>query len=154
MSKKHTKTISTEELHREIDLIQSCINRMAKNSFSCKGWNLTLIAGAFALTPEKINNWYICIVIFCIDLCFWWLDSFFLLQEQKYRDKYEWVIKKRLEGNIEFLYDLNPNNKNMNLEDKKRSQFKAICSPTLLPMYGGIAILLFILITIKLNGGV
>ena len=64
----------------------------------CKSWNLTLIAGVFALTPEKINNWYICIVIFCIDLCFWWLDSFFILQEQKYRDKYEWVIQKRLEG--------------------------------------------------------
>ena len=28
------KNISTEELHKEIDLIQSCINRMSKNSFS------------------------------------------------------------------------------------------------------------------------
>ena len=63
-------------------------------------------------------------------------------------------LYKRLEGNIEFLYDLDPNNKNMNLEGKKRNQFKAICSPTLLPMYGGIAILLVIFIIIKLNGGV
>lgn len=45
------KNISTKELHKEIDLIQSCINRMSKNSFSCKSWNLTLIAGVFALTP-------------------------------------------------------------------------------------------------------
>lgn len=28
------KNISTKELHKEIDLIQSCINRMSKNSFS------------------------------------------------------------------------------------------------------------------------
>ena len=153
MGKKQKKTISTEELYKEIDLIQSCINRMAKNSFSCKGWNLTLIAGSFALVPENINKWYICIVIFCIDLCFWFLDSCFLLQEQKYRDKYEWVIQERLEGNMDFLYNLNPNKKSMNPEDKKRSQLKAAFSSTLLPMYGGIAILLLVLILIKIHIG-
>lgn len=144
------KKLATNELHKEIDLIQSCINRMAKNSFSCKGWNLTLIAGIFTLVPEGINTRYIRVIIFCINLCFWWLDSFFLLQEQKYRDKYEWVIQKRLEGNTDFLYDLNPNNKNMNLENKKRSQFKTFCSQTIFPMYGGITTLFFILL--KLSG--
>jgi len=143
-----------EILYKEIDLIQSCINRMAKNSFSCKGWNLTLIAGAFALVPENISKWYICIVILCIDLCFWLIDSFFLLQEQLYRDKYEWIINKRLQGNKDYLYDLNPYNKNMNLDNKKRNQFKAAFSLTLLPMYGGIALLIIIFIIIKLNGGV
>lgn len=149
-----TEQSTNEILYKEIDLIQSCINRMAKNSFSCKGWNLTLVAGTFALVPENINKWYICIVILCIDLCFWLLDSFFLLQEQRYRDKYEWVIKKRLEGNNDYLYDLNPCNKNMNLEDKKRNQFKAAFSPTLLPMYGGIALLIIVFMAIKLNGGI
>lgn len=37
-----------EILYKEIDLIQSCITRMANNSFSCKSRNLTLIAGTFA----------------------------------------------------------------------------------------------------------
>ena len=41
----------------------------------------------------------------------------------------------------------------MNLEDKKRNQIKAAFSPTLLPMYGGIALLIVIFIIIKLNGG-
>lgn len=125
---------------------------MSKNSFSCKGWNLTLIAGVFALIADNINKWYICLVILCIDLCFWWMDSFFLLQEQKYRDKYEWVIKKRLEGNIEFLYDLNPYNKNMNLGDKRRNQFKTAFSKTLFPMYGGIAVLIIVFILLKSKG--
>lgn len=146
--------ISTEEIHKEIDLIQSCISRMSKNSFSCKSWNLTLVAGAFALVPENINKWYICIVILCIDLCFWLIDSFFLLQEQLYRDKYEWVIKKRAKGNKDYLYDLDPYNKKTNLKDKKRNLFKAAISPTLLPMYGGIALLIIIFIIIKLNGGI
>lgn len=152
MSRKNKKQISVEEIHKEIDLIQSCINRMSQNSFSCKGWNLTLIAGIFALVPENINKWYICIVILCINLCFWWLDSFYVLQEQKYRDKYEWIINKRVEGNNEFLYDLNPYNINMNLENKQRSQFKVAFSKTLIPMYGGIS-LLIVFAVIILNGG-
>ena len=152
---KTKKQISVEEIHKEIDLIQSCINRMSQNSFSCKGWNLTLIAGVFALVPENINKWYICIIILCIDLCFWWLDSFFVLQEKKYRDKYQWVIVKRIEKNTDYLYDLNPNNKNMNLcPEKEQRQWQVAISKTLFPMYGGIAILIIVYIIIKLNGGI
>lgn len=55
--------MNSDIIYKEIDLIQSCINRMAKNSFSCKSWNLTLVAGVFALVAEKINTWYICIII-------------------------------------------------------------------------------------------
>lgn len=136
--------MSNEELYKEIDLIQSCIDRMAKNSFSCKSWNLTLVAGAFALVPENINKWYIYVVILCVDICFWWMDSYYVLQEQKYRDKYEWVIKKRIEGNKDFLYDLDPSNNAMNLGNKERNQFKAVISKTVAPLYGGIAILIVI----------
>ncbi len=141
-----------EILYKEIDLIQSCINRMSKNSFSCKGWNLTLIAGIFALIAENINRWHICAVILCIDLCFWWMDSFFLMQEQKYRDKYEWVIQKRIEGNKDYLYDLNPYNNNMNVNNKKRSQLKTAFSKTLFPMYGGIAMLIVVFIFLNETG--
>lgn len=136
-------------LHKEIDLIQACINRMAQNSLSCKSWCLTLIAGAFALVPENINKWYICVVMLCVDLCFWVLDSFYLLQERLYRDKYEWVIKKRLEGNRDFLYDLNPNNENMYLEDKKRNLMKVMISKSILPIYGGIAVLIVGFIVVR-----
>lgn len=136
-------------LYKEIDLIQACINRMAQNSLSCKSWCLTLIAGAFALVPENINKWYICVVMLCVDLCFWVLDSFYLLQERLYRDKYEWVIQKRLEGNRDFLYDLDPNNENMNLEDKKRNLMKVMISKSILPSYGGIAVLIVGFIVVR-----
>lgn len=134
-----------EIIHKEIDLIQNCIERMAKNSFSCKGWNLTLIAGVFALVPENINKMYLCIVILCIDLCFWWLDSFYLLQESRYRDKYAWVIEKRSLGNTSYLYDLDPNNANTRLNTaKNNTHLKTAFSKTILPMYGGIAFLIII----------
>ena len=146
--------MENENLHKEIDLIQECINCIAKNSFSCKGWNLTLIAGVFTLVSEDVNRWYLGIVVLCVDLCFWWLDSFYLLQEQKYRDKYEWVIKERLKGNKEFLYDLNPNNNDMNFNlSKKRSWIKAAVSRTICPMYGGIVVLTIVFMIVKLVGG-
>ena len=31
------------DIIKELDTIQSCISRMAKNSFSMKGWHITLI---------------------------------------------------------------------------------------------------------------
>lgn len=39
-------------LEKEIDLLQSCINRMAHNSFMVKGWMISLIAVIIALLPE------------------------------------------------------------------------------------------------------
>lgn len=43
-----------EEIHKEIDLIQSCITRMAQNSFMVKGWFVSLYAVVLALLPEKL----------------------------------------------------------------------------------------------------
>lgn len=70
--KKHNKKEKqyTEILHKEIDLIQSCIERMSRNSFSCKGWNLTLQAGIFALFPDDVNKCHLCIIALGIDLFF------------------------------------------------------------------------------------
>ena len=45
------KEISIEEIHKEIDLIQSCITRMAQNSFMIKGWFVSIYAVILALLP-------------------------------------------------------------------------------------------------------
>lgn len=36
-------------LHKEIDLIQECIKRMASNSFMLKGWTITIFAIVLAI---------------------------------------------------------------------------------------------------------
>ena len=41
-------------LHKEIDLIQDCIKRMANNSFLIKGWTVSLIAVVLALAKDKL----------------------------------------------------------------------------------------------------
>ncbi|MEA2096289.1 MAG: hypothetical protein U9P73_06320 [Candidatus Cloacimonadota bacterium] len=45
--------MSNENLHKEIDLIQDCIRRMAQNSFIVKGWILSLITIVITLGLTK-----------------------------------------------------------------------------------------------------
>lgn len=69
------KKIQMEEIHKEIDLIQSCITRMAQNSFMVKGWFVSLYAVVLALLPEKINLFLLCTVLIMVNLMFWYLDA-------------------------------------------------------------------------------
>lgn len=133
-----SELLSIEEIHKEIDLIQSCIKRMTQNSFLIKGWSVTFISGLIALLSEKVNSLVIVgVVIFAI-CSFWYLDSFFLKTEHLYRLKYEWVIQIRKHGDRCFLYDLNPNNKEMWLNPKtnETSLIKSMFSKTLITFYG------------------
>lgn len=101
-----------EIMLKEIDLIQSCINRMSQNAFVIKGWAISLngiIVALFADKGHPIITQVICIVSI---LCFWYLDAFFLRNEKLYRWKYEWVISKR-QTSDECIYDLNPHNDKM-----------------------------------------
>lgn len=44
-----------KSLEKEIDLIQKCIERMAKNSFIVKGWAISLASVILALLPKNID---------------------------------------------------------------------------------------------------
>lgn len=97
-----------QELHKEIDLIQGCIDRMAKNSFMIKGWALTIFAGVIAIGKTEIFNdtlLLICALLIPF-LAFWILDAVFLHTERKYRKMYAWVLQERKKGNTEYQYDL------------------------------------------------
>lgn len=127
-------------LQKEIDLIQSCINRMAQNSFAIKGWLITLVAVILALLPETVDVRILCGVVLAATLSFWYLDSYYLKMERLYRWKYEWVIANRCNSN-EFPYDLNPMNKGMWLPNEDGTQKKAPCvirimfTKSLVPLY-------------------
>lgn len=99
-------TIPTEIIHKEIDLVQNCISRMANNSFLLKGWAVSLVAVILAIIHEKINPIQISIILASIILCFWYLDAFFLRSEKMYRELYKWIIIERSKKNYEKLYDL------------------------------------------------
>lgn len=135
-----------ETLHKEIDLIQGVITRMANNSFLLKGWLISLIAVVLALSKD---SWLSsCPASLCLILCFpvlifWYLDGFFLHREKCYRKLYEWVIKNRPTSN-EYLYSLDFSR----FKKDVRSVLRIMFSQTLFPFYGLTFLLLIILILI------
>ena len=128
-------------MEKEIDLIQSCINRMAQNSFAIKGWLITLVTVILALLPEKVDISLLSIVVIIATLCFWYLDAYYLRLERLYRWKYEWVIDNRLQCN-DNIFNLDPENEEMWKKEHKKlpSIISVMFSSSILPLYGIIII--------------
>jgi hypothetical protein len=110
-------TLSTTEIHKELDLIQEVIKRMANNSFQVKTWMITGLSAVAALKGELLfqastpdnYNWAglgLTLSMLVIIVGFWYLDAFFLRTEQLYRKLYQWVVTHRSETSA-YLYDLN-----------------------------------------------
>lgn len=119
-------------LHKEIDLIQACISRMANNSFLLKGWAISIIAVVLALSDKAINPIILSLIVLIPLLSFWYLDAFFLRTERMYRKMYEWVISKRNTEDMSYLYDLNPHR----FKNDVDSRWKIMWSITLKYFYG------------------
>jgi hypothetical protein len=85
-----------ENLHKELDLIQSVVNRMAANSFEVKKWSLSIVAIVLALGKDDLHNdqhlLALGTVVGMTVLAFWFLDAYFLRLERMYRKLYEYVI--------------------------------------------------------------
>ena len=75
---------------RHLEMIQAIITRMATNSFMLKGWAVTLVAGVFVLASKDSNPLYFSIAYIPIIL-FWFLDSYYLQLERKFRILYKQV---------------------------------------------------------------
>lgn len=94
-------------LHKEIDLIQSVITRMAQNSFYMKGWCITLIAAIFSLSESSARE-HVYLPLAIMSLVFWALDSYYLRQERLYRKWYELILRRRVNHDKwSRLYSLN-----------------------------------------------
>ena len=131
MDKKELK----ECLMKEIETIQSIINRMSSNSFFIKGWTITLVVANLLLKGSKEQVG----IAFIPLLVFWFLDAYFLWQERLYRQLYNWVITNRL-NTEDHLFDMNA----YRFKDDVSSRFKIMFSITLLWFYGSIAVLTII----------
>lgn len=121
-----------EKLHKEIDLIQDCIKRMANNSFLLKGWAISLIGIIVALADKEINKIFLGVVTLIIAIIFWILDAYFLRIERMYRKMYDWVINERIAGRESCLYNLNP----YRFEKDVGNLLKVMFSYTLALFYG------------------
>lgn len=129
-----------ETLHKEIDIIQNIINRMANNSFLLKGWMITIIVAILALTKDTLvtnDISYLSIILLLPLFVFWYLDAFFLHKEKCYRELYTWVIENRSKSN-EHLYSLDYKRFEKDID----SVFSLMFSKTLRTFYGITALIL------------
>jgi len=121
-----TDVISEAYFLKAIDINQSIINRMARNSFLIKGWTITLVVAALLLKGTVEQGF---LAIFPL-LTFWLLDTYFLKQERLFRKLYSHNVENT-SNTVKQLFS-------MNTDDFDESYFGVMCSRTLLWFYGTI----------------
>ena len=87
-----------EQEIKHLEFIQAIINRMNSNSFTIKGWAITIVSALLALYANSSNAIYVFTAIIPTIL-FWLLDSYYLQQERKFRGLYNDIVncKKNIE---------------------------------------------------------
>lgn len=92
-----------EDKRKYLELIQGVITRLSQNSFSIRGWTITVISALLAFSI-KDKVWP---VAFIPATMFWWLDAYYLRQERLFRKLYDSVAKSN-STNITFSMDTSP----------------------------------------------
>lgn len=137
-----------EEKIAYLQMIEGVVDRMGHNSFQLKGWTVTLMTIVGALSVVK-NGDIVIIVKGVIPLTvFWFLDSYYLQLERKYRILYDHVRKDKNIQNFdmgfsELLYT--------NDEHKKAGFCNCVFSRTEALFYL-IIIAIFILVIVLMHG--
>ena len=94
-----------DNLVEELNSIQTQIQRMAGNSFIVKGWYTTFMS-AFIVYIFTKNDFSLIFLGVILTLGCFIYDCYFLYLENRYREKYSWVINNI--DNDNFLFNLDP----------------------------------------------
>lgn len=79
------------EKMKHLDFIQNVTTRMNTNSFQIKGWCITIVSALLAVYASTKNCHFLLIAILPTTL-FWFLDTYYLQQERKFRGLYNDVV--------------------------------------------------------------
>ncbi len=78
----------TDEQLKHLEFIQNVITRMNTNSFQIKGWAVTLVSALLAIFASTKNDYFVLAAMFPA-VVLWFLDSYYLMQERKFRGLYD-----------------------------------------------------------------
>lgn len=126
-----------EKKLKHLEFIQNVVNRLANTSFLLKGWSITIVGALFAFSAKEGAKEVLWLGL-SLTLLFWFLDSYFLLHERRFRALYNQVCLLE-ESDIDFSMD------QMQFS-VKHPWYSTVYSLTLLPFYSlaTVAQLLFI----------
>ena len=95
-----------EKKAKHLEFIQSNIARMNQSSLKIKGWAITVVSALLALYAASIvpelgqgNNMFIFIAV-APTMIFWFLDSYYLQQERKFRGLYNDLLDEKRSAEI------------------------------------------------------
>ena len=77
---------------KHLEFIQNVITRMNTNSFQIKGWTVTIVSAILVIYASTNNCYFVLCGIFPA-LIFWFLDTYYLTQERKFRGLYNDVAE-------------------------------------------------------------
>lgn len=118
----------TEKVVKHLEMTQTVINRLERNSFLLKSWSMTILVAAMVLIArENLQNNYFVLTLFLPIVGFWILDGYFLWQERLFRQVYEDI---RQQTDTDFQMDLDKHK-----GKPKSSWISAIFSITLVIFY-------------------
>lgn len=123
---------------RYMEMIQGAITRMGTNSFSLKGWTVTLVAAIVTLANSYGSIALVVVIVF------WFLDTYYLQLARKYRALYDY-IRKSDDSPIDF--ELNPKKFIERISDRQHLTFwRCLLSKTELWFYVPIAVIVRLLL--------
>ncbi len=148
-------TYDNDDKRLHLELIQNVISRMATNSFSIKGWTVTLVAALMALSAATASDKLFFFIAYVPTFAFWILDSYFLSLEKIYRSIYNYASKEEFNSEEHYSLDINIyKSRYYNENNKDYSGFKHVVdcclSKTIYPFYLGLIALISIVFCIAL----
>ena len=129
-----------------LQMIESIIDRMSNKSGNIKGFAVTVVAGATALSYEKAGT-YTLILPFLSVLIFLWLDLYYLGMERKYKFFYNQVCHGR-----EVDFSLSLDLKESEIKEAKAKKWQCLASKSIYYFYIPLVALMVVILVFKFSG--
>ena len=129
---------NVERIVKHLEMIQTVMNRMGRNSFQLKGWSMTILVAAKVLIArtDLPSPFLILALIFPI-IGFWLLDGYFIRQERLFRHIYD-DVRKQSDTNFEMNVTKH--------KSKSNCRWRAIFSSIVLGIFYGVEIVFTIVV--------
>jgi hypothetical protein len=122
--------MGNEDKHKHLDLVSQAIGRMGQNSFTVRGWCVTVVSAMIALAVDGHSVGLALTALLPITV-FWISDAYYLVQERAFRALYN-RVRTLAADKIDFVMDPS--------DLQKETFLSVMFRPILLVLYGGLVV--------------